>query len=71
MVKVVVKEGHLYKNQGIEVEQKTNTREHKDADWGFVFNGVLTLYPKGCNKEDYHKAIAAYEPGSWVSWQKA
>ena len=52
---------------------KSSIVEHKSGSIAQVYNGVLTIYSevdKDTSKPEPHLAVAGYEPGSWLSWEK-
>ncbi len=68
MIRVTVKQGRTdaegkYINEII-------VMEHKEGTKAWVANGVLTIYPENVISMDFGNAIAGYESGSWVGWQK-
>jgi hypothetical protein len=76
MIKVTVKENTVVRDAGATVHEVKNVvKEHKDGTWAMVHNGVLSVYSDESKGTDVipaaMRAIAGYEPGSWLSWEKA
>ena len=72
MIKVMVRERVFGKEGSCKEEMKV--RDHKSGQIAQVYNGVLTIYSKTAEdtgKPEVEDAVAGYEPGSWLSWEKS